>query len=229
MMVFDWTQIRDNFQFWRLFTPFIFTGPFGLNFLMHCVVLYQNCSRYEEGPVDTGARGSSADFLFMILLSTPFFLLSAFYLQAKILGDTLLFMVMYVWSRQNPEALLNFYGFKFQGQYAPWIYIALRVVMNGSPVLPLLGVIVGHIYWFTYNKYDLFSIKTPKFCVEIVNYFSGPRVVNYVPANANATGGGAAANTYVNPNRPAAAAATPTTTGGAFHRFPGSGRRLGTD
>lgn len=53
--VIDWYLIRNKFHIWRLFTSFIFAGPFSFNFLMHTYVLYQNSLRYETSPFNTGS------------------------------------------------------------------------------------------------------------------------------------------------------------------------------
>lgn len=37
---------------------------------------------------------------------------------------------------------------KVQGFYLPWIYVAMDLVMGANPVESLLGIFVGHLYYF---------------------------------------------------------------------------------
>jgi hypothetical protein len=145
--------VWKKFHFWRLFAPFIFVGPFSFQFAMHAYVLYENCRRYEQNPFNTGAGGNSADFLWMMILGMGVLCVVAHFFGLVFMAEPLLYMIMYVWSRREPEMMLNMYGFKFKALYCPWVYVAIRVVMGGSATEPLIGVAVGHIYYFLIGIY----------------------------------------------------------------------------
>lgn len=40
------------------------------------------------------------------------------------------------------------FGIRFKAIYFPWVLVAFNVLMGGSPVLEIVGIIVGHIYFF---------------------------------------------------------------------------------
>eukprot|EP01036_Dinobryon_divergens_P028942 gene28942-37966_t len=181
-LVLFWPEISSKFEFWRLFTSFIFAGPFSFNFAMHTYVLYENSRRYELNPFNTGGGGSSADYLWMLLLSMICLLAVAYYFDILVLSEPILYVIMYVWSRREPDQMLNIFGFKFKSLYLPWIYIAIRLIMGGSITEPLLGIGVGHLYYFVseilpvtegYNLGPL--IRTPAFCSDIITYATGYR------------------------------------------------------
>ena len=94
-----------------------------------------------------------------------------------VLSEEILYVIMYAWSRREPDAQVSFFGFKFKSLYMPWFYVALRLLMGGSVFEPLVGIAVGHLYYFLIqilpisHGYNL--IKTPKFCLDIISYATG--------------------------------------------------------
>lgn len=176
-MVLFWPMILKKFQIWRLFTSFIFAGPFSLNFAFHVYILYQNLRKYEENPYNTGAGGNSADVLWMILLSMGCLLLIAYIFDMMILTESLLYVILYVGSRRDPNSQVNMMGFRFKSIYLPWVYIAIRLLMGGGITEPLLGVAVGHLYFYLVEVLPTTRrrqvIFTPSFCNRIVAYLTG--------------------------------------------------------
>src|SRR5690348_10136579 len=69
-------------------------------------------------------------------------------MELPFLGPSLIFMIVYVWSRRNPTAPVAIWGFQFQGLYLPWALIAFTVLMGGNPMMDIFGVIAGHMYYF---------------------------------------------------------------------------------
>jgi Derlin-2/3 len=143
LFLFHWSSIYSKFEIWRFFTSFVFAGNFSFPFAMHTYMLYQNSIRYEANPYNTGGRGTSADYLWMILFSMIPLCLLAFLMEIPILSEPLLYVIMYVWSRREPEAQTNIFGFKFQAVYLPWVYVAIRLLMGNSIVGPLMGIAAG--------------------------------------------------------------------------------------
>ena len=181
-MVFDWHAISSKFHVWRLITPFLFAGTFSINFVMHLFVLYENCRRYEANPFNTGAGGTSADFLYMVVLGMVVFCTMAAFestlgLQMQVMSEPILYYILYVWSRKEPDTVVNMWGFKFKGLYLPWVYMALRVLMGGGITHMLVGVGVGHVYYFLVdvvpNTHGTSLIITPIWCVKAIEKMTG--------------------------------------------------------
>lgn len=181
-LVFNWSLLKDKFHIWRLVTPFIFAGGFGLNFVFHLWILYENCKRYEANPYNTGAGGTSADFLYMLILGGGLMILMGIFesslgLGMVVMSEPIMYMIIYVWSRREANQKLKMWGVEFKALYLPWVYMAIRVVMGGSPTMILVGIAVGHIYYFLVDVvpgqhgYEL--IRTPKWCVDAMSYMSG--------------------------------------------------------
>jgi Derlin-2/3 len=181
-LIFDWHSVKSKFHVWRLVTPFLFAGTFSMNFVIHLYVLYENCRRYESNPFNTGAGGTSADFLYMVVLGMAVFVMLAIFesslgLGMQVMSEPILYYILYVWSRKDPETVVNMWGFKFKALYLPWVYMGLRVLMGGSITLMLVGVGVGHLYYFLVdvvpNSHGTALIKTPGWCVDLIERVTG--------------------------------------------------------
>jgi Derlin-2/3 len=137
-------------------------------------------------PFNTGAGGTSADFVWMLCLAAVIFPIIAFFMREFFFGECILFMIMYVWSRREPEGTLNIFGFKFQALYLPWVYLAIRLVMGNSIIQPLEGIVVGHLYYFLAEvlplSHNIDMIKTPGFVIRLVDRLTG---VTAVPTAVN--------------------------------------------
>lgn len=224
-VLFDAINISTKFQVWRLITPFIFSGKFSFNFAMHLMILYENCRRYENNPYNTGAGGTTADFVFMLLFSMTILLVIAYIFQFLVLSESILYVIMYVWSRREPDAQLNIFGFKFKAIYLPWVYLLIKLVMGQDMVLPLIGIVVGHLYYFLADvvpmTYGRSVLKTPEICVSIVNYFSGG-----IRLQTNSIPAGRAGTTPTGPGATGTTGATAGGTRGGGHNW-GRGNVLG--
>lgn len=154
-------------------------------------------SRLEEDPFPSGG-GPTADYAFMLFFgaavlwvriqfcppsaappSLPSLMCSCplqvigFLMEIPFLGTSLIFMILYVWSRRNPTQPVAIWGeqppihhslpglllltptyfllaagFSFEGLYLPWALIAFTVLIGGSPMMDFLGVVAGHLYYF---------------------------------------------------------------------------------
>ena len=225
--LFYWPYVRHKFHIWRFFTSFIYAGKFSFNYIMHLYVLYENCKRYEAGPFNTGGGGNSSDFLWMIMLGMAVLCVVGYFFEMQVLSESLLYMIMYVWSRRDPNVIVSIFGFKLQVIYLPWFYIAMRLLMGGSISQPLIGVAVGHAYYFCIEvlplMYGYDPIRTPQFCCNIIAWYTGGR-------SSSATSGAPAG---VRGGFRAAAAAAPAAARGfasmgSGHNW-GRGRQLGSN
>jgi hypothetical protein len=194
-LVLIWPYVVEKFQIWRLVTPFFFAGSFSFNFAMHLYVLYENCLRYESNPFDTGGGGNSSDFLWMICLTSAALLVISYIFDLYLLSEPMLYVIMYIWSRREPASLLNIFGFRFKSIYLPWVYIAIRLLMGGAISEPLIGIGVGHLYYFLIEvlpvSYGRRVIFTPNWCVKFISRSTGftistaaPRPPQQAPRNA---------------------------------------------
>jgi hypothetical protein len=108
-------------------------------------------SALELNPYPSGGgshMGNIADFALMLSFGGALLLAIGAYMQQKFLGQALAFMVIYVWSKRNPATEVSLYMFRFQGVYLPWAMLAWSLAMGDSGVFEMLGILVGHIFYF---------------------------------------------------------------------------------
>ncbi|KAI6247279.1 Derlin-2 [Erysiphe necator] len=134
-------------QYWRLLTTFLYFGPLSLDLVFHIFFL----TRYSRLLEESSGR-SPAHFSWLLLYSTTFLILMSPMLSMPFLGQPLSSTFVYIWSRRNPETRLSFLGLLvFTAPYLPWVLMGFSLVVHGMiPKDELMGVVVGHI-WYFYN------------------------------------------------------------------------------
>ncbi|PIA42904.1 hypothetical protein AQUCO_02000388v1 [Aquilegia coerulea] len=89
------------------------------------------------------------------------------------LGISMVFMLLYVWSREFPNAQINIYGLvTLKAFYLPWAMLGMDVIF-GSQLMPnLLGILAGHLYYFLTVLHPLSTgkniLKTPNWVHKLV-------------------------------------------------------------
>ena len=150
-LYFNVNLIFLKMQVWRLFTNFLFFGSVSLDFLFHMFFLVRYCRLLEEGSF----RGRTADFVLMLLFGgscmccvAPFINIPPF------LGSSLAFMMVYVWGRRNEYVRMSFLGlFQFRAPFLAWVLLGFSVLLGNSPTIDLMGIVVGHTYFFLEDVY----------------------------------------------------------------------------
>jgi len=149
-LYFNYKLIFEKGQVWRLVTNFIFFGTFGLDFLFHMYFLV----RYSRLLEDNSFRGRTSDFVLMLTFGMIFMIAIAPFVSIHFLGSSLTFMMVYVWGRRNEHVRMSFFGLvPFTAPYLPWILLSFSVVLGNSATVDLIGIIVGHTYFFLEDIY----------------------------------------------------------------------------
>nr|XP_046180718.1 derlin-2-like isoform X2 [Oncorhynchus gorbuscha] len=134
-LYFNPDLILRNYQVWRLITNFLFFGPVGFNFLFNMIFLYRYCRMLEEGSF----RGRTADFVFMFLFGGLLMTIFGTFVSLVFLGQAFTIMLVYVWSRRNPNVRMNFFGLlNFQAPFLPWVLMGFSLLLGNSIIVDLL-------------------------------------------------------------------------------------------
>eukprot|EP00929_Paragymnodinium_shiwhaense_P035398 TRINITY_DN19104_c0_g1_i2.p1 TRINITY_DN19104_c0_g1~~TRINITY_DN19104_c0_g1_i2.p1 ORF type:complete len:187 (+),score=34.41 TRINITY_DN19104_c0_g1_i2:96-656(+) len=138
----NWQLIIYELQLWRLVTCFLFFGTFGLPFFWNTYVLVFYCSSLE----DVAFHSKSADFLWMLLCGAGMLLFLTYFC-----GNTYFIM------------------FTVRAPYLPWVLAGISLMMGGNIQDHLMGIAVGHVYYFFEDVYPLLPtskglriFRTPK-------------------------------------------------------------------
>ncbi|EQB60373.1 der1-like domain member 2 [Vairimorpha apis BRL 01] len=82
--------------------------------------------------------------------------------------------ITYIWTRKNPHALVQMFGFiTFPAFYLPFIVPGFMLITEKRILVEdLLGILVGHVYFFlkeVYPKYGVDVLKTPCLIKKLCN------------------------------------------------------------
>jgi len=187
-LLFIWDNIWKDFEIWRIITGFTYFGGFSFNFLIQLFLLVSYSSRYELSPFNTGGGGTSADYAVMLAFGMVVLMFIGVFFDFVILGPCLVFMIMYVWSRKEPQTPVSIFGFQFLAMNLPWVLLVFNILTGNSIIIPLIGIITGHLYFFIISVipevYRVQLLKTPLF---VIQFFGGPQ--QQVPRNQQNFGG----------------------------------------
>jgi len=122
--------------------------------------------RYGQSLEQTTFNGRTADYVFCLSFGALALLVIGWILHLPLLAMSLIMMIIYIWSRKNPNINMSFmFGIQFLSFYFPWVLVAFNFLLGGIPIPEIVGIVVGHIYYFLEDIYPLTSgrrlLKTP--------------------------------------------------------------------
>eukprot|EP00899_Mesostigma_viride_P002384 jgi/Mesvir1/12146/Mv00398-RA.1 len=172
--VLDFGRVWDKFEIWRLLTNFVVIGPFGIPFVMQLFFIIRYMVPLEQKNFEHRAD----DFIFMQMFGATTLVLIAFFLPQFLSGVcsfSFIFMNLYVWARLNSNVKVNLYGIiKIDAFFMPWVLVALTALMGGSPIKDLVGIAVGHLYYFLVHLHPQAGgynyLATPDWCKRFVGW-----------------------------------------------------------
>lgn len=141
--------------------------------------IQQMLCRVQYGAAYESAKflGNTADALTMLgygmifMLTMDGLLPSLFY--ASFHGQALVFMLLYLWSKNSPSTQVSFFGvIKFQSLYLPFALFFIDVLQGANPMHGIRGILAGHMYYFLTEIYPSTSgrhlISTPLWLSRLV-------------------------------------------------------------
>lgn len=169
-----YSLVIKKFQVWRLITNFFFLGPFSFRFAFRLIIIAKYGVSLERGPFDK----RTADYVWMLIFGALSLLVMAAipYCWTPFMGSSLVFMIVYIWSREFPNARINIYGVvSLKGFYLPWAMLALNLIFGDLLMPDILGMVAGHLYYFLTVLHPLaggkFNLKTPFLIHKLVAYW----------------------------------------------------------
>ena len=192
-LLFDWHLIRHDLELWRIATSFCYCGG-RLNEFHALILLYlihNHGKTYELNPFAAGG-GRSADAAFAFLFCIVTILISFPIINEygpMILPDrftypvvlyplftrTLVYAILYLWSRRNPNARINLNFIPVQGRYLPFAYIGFSLALGNRLNELIHGIVVGHLYYYLVEVVPTVLnrriLTTPRLLVDL---FGGP-------------------------------------------------------
>ena len=155
-------------QLHRIFTCFLYYGKLNLELILHIVFMYRYSTMLEESYTRT-----SDYFYLLLLVSGLLFVLSNIY-YIPLLGSSLSCTITYIWTRRNPQAVVQIMGFiSFYAFYLPFIVPLFTLVFEGRVSMDeIVGIIVGHFIYYLQDVYPRVGrsiLRTPCWCHRLFN------------------------------------------------------------
>lgn len=211
-------------QLWRPLTSACFLAPYSLKFVFELMWILQYGVALERQAYAV----RPGDFLWMLVFGAS--ALTALSLLAPALGlmfvaSPLVFALVYVWSRHYPDQRVSLFGMvQLQSFYLPFAFLAMTVLQGGSPVVDLLGIAIGHAWFFGTELYPRANggrrlLPTPRWAEALAAR---------VAALGVGGGGGAGAGVAFGGGAGAAATAAAEAEPAGWRAFRGQGQRLGS-
>jgi len=142
-----------KFQIWRPITALFYYpigGGSGFHYLMNLYFLYNYSVRLETGVFN----GRPADYCFMLLFNWVAIVLISYWCNIMLLMDPMILSVLYVWSQLNKDVIVTFwFGTQFKAMFLPWVLLGFNMILGGGGMFEIIGIIVGHLYYFMVFKY----------------------------------------------------------------------------
>jgi derlin-1 len=152
-MIMNWYLLVHKFHLWRPVTALFYypiTPQTGFHYLMNLYFLYSYSTQLEGDLF----QGRPAEYLFGLVFMWICSLVIAVIADVALLMDIMVMAVLYLWCSHNRDVIVRFwFGTQFKAMYLPWILFAFNLIIRGGGFDQLLGILVGHVYYFLMFKY----------------------------------------------------------------------------
>ncbi|EWC76260.1 hypothetical protein C923_03103 [Plasmodium falciparum UGT5.1] len=147
-ILLDWNLIYYKYHIWRIFLNFLYVGKFSLSWVFFMSLFAQFSSSLEKNGIFT----SPGSYLYFITIQCTFLsLISILFYWPRgypFLGNSLLFAIIYYWSRREAWSHVSIYFFTVKGYQLPFALIFLHLIMGQSLWVDIMGLLSGHVYYF---------------------------------------------------------------------------------
>jgi hypothetical protein len=179
-LIFDGSRIYNNYEIWRLVTPFFDVDKFGIPFMCWVGALCSFCPLCENHNFhNSGVGGTSADYLVMVIFCMVVLTVlgyifdETFYLSLSFLSAMIYISFKIVHAGNEIEL----FGFEIKCAYVPWVLVAFLMVTEGHILHWLLGHACGHLYYYLVvvlpKTHGWNPLRTPKFCKTFIKCVTG--------------------------------------------------------
>jgi len=161
-LTLKWKPTLYKLQLWRPATAFLNLGSFNIGFVMTVHFVWTYMAILERMSHD-----APYDFWVMFLFGGASMVLGygMMGISPLYLGHNVSTFLVYVWSRYHEGLEVNMMElFNTRAELLPWFFLAQTALLEGEfPVLDLLGILFGHIY---YHFKSTNVLKTPKAIID---------------------------------------------------------------
>jgi Derlin-2/3 len=165
--------ILCRYQLWRVLTSGLFLGGFSFGFVMQLYFFTNFGSKLESDQRFNQTPGEYVYFLIIIsFFASLASLLVAWPHGYAFTGPSVIFAIIYYWSRCEPESRLSIWGFEVKGYQLPFALLFMTLLMGGDVWRDIVGIAAGHLYFFLKDvlpvSHKINLLRTPAFLQKLV-------------------------------------------------------------
>jgi len=153
LLILNYDLLVNHFQIWRPLTALFFypiSPQTGFHFLINLYFLINYSKLLENGLYFS----VPADYFTLLLFNWAVCTLTALFMNMMVLMDPMVLSVLYIWCQLNKDTIVTFwFGTQFKAMYLPWVLFAFNMILSGGGMAELIGILVGHLYYFMKIQY----------------------------------------------------------------------------
>ena len=146
-LFFDPDAVFLHGEVWRLITCPFYTGPIDKSNLLGTLMDFMFFRSIENSQFPR----RKSQFAFVLIMISIVSMTICSFVHPFYVGYTLNQALTYILSKLHPDLMFSIIIFNVPARYMPIVHLVLGFIINGSIIVPLLGMITGHIvYYFLY-------------------------------------------------------------------------------
>ena len=175
-MKLDYKKVYTQYEIWRLITTFLYIGQPSPKIIFDYYIYYKRMKSTERKFIRNKKLSEFIMMLIYLMIITHicnFIGYSFFGLKSnKFLSHKLMFSIILINSKRNPEKMFKFYFAKIPNKFVPYFLFTIRTLKSGKYLSNLFSFIPGLAYYYLKdvipkwnNNLDIFI--TPQFMENI--------------------------------------------------------------
>ena len=186
LMKLNYKKIFEQYEIWRLITTFLYIGQPSPKIIFDYYIYYKRMKSTERKFTKNKKLSEFIMMLIYLMILTHLFNFIGYaFLGLKtssFLSHKLMFSIILINSKRNPEKLFRFYFAKIPNKFVPYFLYTMRTVKSGKYLSNLISFIPGLAYYYLkdvipkWNKnFDI--LVTPKFMENICKKYCYPKTI----------------------------------------------------
>ena len=175
-MKLDYKKVYTQYEIWRLITTFLYIGKPSPKIIFDYYIYYKRMKSTERKFIRNKKLSEFIMMLIYLMIITHIcnFIGYAFFglKSNKFLSHKLMFSIILINSKRNPEKMFRFYFAKIPNKFVPYFLFTIRTLKSGKYLSNLFSFIPGLAYYYLKdvipkwnNNLDIFI--TPQFLENI--------------------------------------------------------------
>ena len=175
-MKLDYKIVYTQYEIWRLITTFLYIGQPSPKIIFDYYIYYKRMKSTERKFIRNKKLSEFIMMLIYLMIITHIcnFIGYAFFglKSNKFLSHKLMFSIILINSKRNPEKMFRFYFAKIPNKFVPYFLFTIRTLKSGKYLSNLFSFIPGLAYYYLKdvipkwnNNLDIFI--TPQFLENI--------------------------------------------------------------